>query len=117
MVQLPTFNNRSSMECKNSALCIVDKLAIQSDIEHSYVEPYYPISGDAASGGPIEFHIEGNTEDCIDCNDLYIYLKYKILKADDKDIVSVTDKIGVSNLPLASLFRGIRLVVMGDRAD
>ena len=106
------------MECKNSALCIFDKQPIQTDIERSYVEPYYPISGANSSGsGPIEFHIEGNTEDYIDCNDIYIYVKYKITKSDGTDIVKGTDKVGVTNLPLASLFRDVSLVVGAEQIE
>ena len=105
------------MECKNSALCIFDKQPIQTDIERSYVEPYYPISGPSSSGGPLEFHIEGNTEDYIDCNDIYIYLKYQILKAAGGSLVAATDKVAVTNLPLASLFRDVSLVVGAEQIE
>ena len=93
------------MECKNSALCIFDKQPIQTDIEHSYVEPYYPISGANSRGSdPLEFHIEGNTEDYIDCHDIYTYVKYKIVIAAGTDIVSGIDKVDVTNLPRAIIF-------------
>ena len=95
------------MECKNSALCIFDKLPVQTDIERSYVEPYYPISG---LTGPIEFHIEGNTEDYIDCDDIFLYVQYTIIKGTGGKLAA-TDKVAVTNLPLASLFRDVSLVV------
>ena len=84
------------MECKNSALCIFDKLHTQTDIIKSSVTDYFPITS-LSSNGPIEFHIPGNTEDYVDVNDIYLHLKLKVLKADGKAI-EAADKVGLINL-------------------
>ena len=102
------------MECKNSALCIFDGVPVQTDIMRSYVEPYYPISG---LNGPIEFAIEGNTEDYIDSNDIYLYAQYRILKADGTKPTAGTDKVATINLPLASLFKDVSLVVGAEQIE
>ena len=91
------------MECKNSALCIFDKQATQTDIIRNSVIDYFPVTSISA-GGPIEFHIPGSTEDYVDPNDLYIYLKLKVLKADGKPI-DAADKVGLNNLAISSLFK------------
>ena len=97
-----------TLECKNSALCIFDKQPVQTDIVRSYVEPYYPISG---LTGPIEFCIEGNTEDYIDCNDIFLYVQYTITKTDGTKLDATKDKVATINLPIASLFKDVSLVV------
>ena len=98
------------MECKNSALCIFDKQATQTDIIRNSVIDYFPVTSISA-GGPIEFHIPGSTEDYIDPNDLYIYLKVKVLKADGSAIDAAADKVGLNNLAIASLFQDVSLTV------
>ena len=97
------------MECKNSALCIFDRQATQTDIIKSYVSDYFPITSITA-GGPIEFHIPGNTEDYIDLNDIYLHLKVKIVKASGAAI-DAADKTGLINLPISSLFQDVSLTV------
>ena len=103
-----------TLECKNSALCIFDKQPVQTDIVRSYVEPYYPISG---LTGPIEFCIEGNTEDYIDCNDIFLFVQYTITKSDGTKIDAAKDKVATINLPLASLFKDVSLVVGSEQIE
>ena len=97
------------MECKNSALCIFDKLHTQTDIIKSSVTDYFPITS-LSSNGPIEFHIPGNTEDYVDVNDIHLNLKLKVLKATGKNI-EAADKVGLINLPIASLFQDVSLTL------
>ena len=97
------------MECKHSALCIFDKPAVQTDIQRNNVVDYYPISS-IAGGGPIEFHFPGNSEEYIDLNDTKLYLKFKVTRADGKDI-EAADKVGLNNLPIATLFQDVALTV------
>ena len=97
------------MECKNTALCIFDKQPTQTDIIKSYVSDYFPITSISA-GGPIEFHIPGNTEDYVDVNDIFLYLKIKIVKATGAAI-DAADKVGLVNLPICSLFQDVSLTL------
>ena len=97
------------MECKNSALCVFDKPPTQTDIIKNYVTDYFPITS-ISSGGPIEFHIPGNTEDYVDVNDIYLYVKFKVVKGDGSAIAAA-DKVGVNNLPLATLFQDVSLTL------
>ena len=97
------------MEHHSPALMIFDKRGSQSDILKSSSVDYYPISS-LSGGGPIEFHIPGNAEDYIDCNDVMLYLKFKVLKGDGKDITAA-EKVGLNNLPIASLFQDVSLTL------
>ena len=97
------------MECKHSALCIFDKPAVQTDIQRNNVVDYYPISS-ITGGGPIEFHIPGNSEEYIDLNDTKLYLKLKVTQADGSNITAA-DKVGLNNLPIATLFQDVALTV------
>ena len=97
------------MECKSTALCIFDKQATQTDIIKSYVSDYFPITS-ISTGGPIEFHIPGNTEDYVDVNDIYLYVKFKVLKSNGT-VIDDADKVGVVNLPICSLFQDVSLTL------
>lgn len=98
------------MEVKNSALCLFDKPAVQTDILKNQVVDYYPLTN-VSAGGPIEFTIPGSSEEYIDVNDINIYILAKITKADGKAIATATDKVGLNNLPIATLFQDVSLMV------
>ena len=98
------------MECKNSALCIFDKSPTQTDIIKSYVSDYFPVTS-IATGGPIEFHIPGNTEDYVDVNDIYLHVKFKVLETDGTAIDVATGKLSLANLPIGSLFQDVSLTL------
>lgn len=82
---------------------------MQTDYQKSIVVEYYPIST-LGTGGPIEFHIPGNTEDYIDVNDISLYLKFKVLRSDGK-VITDKDKVGLVNLPISSLFQDVALTI------
>lgn len=97
------------MNCKNSALCIFDKQHTQTDIVKNYTVDYYPVTS-ISSGGPIEFHVPGNTEDYIDVNDIYLHLKIKVTKANGRPIAAA-DKVGLNNLAISTLFQDVSLTI------
>ena len=97
------------MDVKNSVLCIFDKPAVQTDIQQNHTTDYYPVSN-ISSGGPIEFHVPGSTEEYIDVNDIQLYILANITKADGTDI-DAADNVGLANLPIASLFQDVSLTV------
>ena len=97
------------MECRNSSLCVFDKQHTQTDVIKSYVSDYYPITS-ISSNGPIEFHVPGNTEDYTYVNDVYLHIKLKVTKANGKAIES-TDKVGLNNLAIATLFQDVSLTL------
>lgn len=97
------------MEYHSQALCVFDRPGSQTDILKSSVVDYYPLSS-LGSGGPIEFQIPGNADDYIDCNDISLYVRFKVLKADGTRIAD-TDKVGLTNLPIASLFQDVSLTL------
>ena len=98
------------MECKNSALCIFDKPPTQTDVIKSYVSDYFPVTSITA-GGPIEFHIPGNTEDYVDVNDIYLHVKFKVVKSDGSAITAAASKVGLNNLAICSLFQDVSLTL------
>ena len=97
------------MDCKNSALCIFDEPDLQTDVIKNGITDYYPITS-ISSGGPIEFHIPGNSEEYIDTNDINLHIKFKVTKADGTDIAG-GDKVGLNNLAIASLFKDVILTL------
>ena len=97
------------MEYRSPSLCIFDKPGTQTDVLKSSVVDYYPVSS-IGSGGPIEFHIPGNADDYVDCNDVSLYVKFKVLKADGKAITAA-DKVGLNNLGIATLFQDVSLIL------
>ena len=97
------------MDCKHSSLCVFDKPAVQTDILRNNVVDYYPVSN-LSSGGPIEFHIPGNSEEYIDLNDISLYCKLKLLKSDGSSIED-KDKVALNNLPIGCLFQDVSLTV------
>lgn len=97
------------MDCKHSSLCIFDKQSVQTDIQRNNVVDYYPVSS-LSSGGPIEFHIPGSSEEYIDLNDTTVYLKLRIIRGDGKAI-DATDRVALNNLPISTLFQDVALTV------
>ena len=102
------------MECKNSSLCLFDQQAVQSDILSSQVVDYHPRT--AENAGPIEFVIPGSTEEYIDLSYAMLDVRFKILKADGKDIED-KDLVGPNNGPLATLFRDVSLSIAGQQVE
>ena len=100
------------MNCKLAPLCIFDKPPVQTDILKNNIVDYYPLSS-VSSGGPIEFHIPGNGEDYIDVNDINLYLKVNITRADGKAIDQAVDKVAPNNLAIATFFQDVSLM-LGD---
>ena len=97
------------MECKNSSLCLFDQLPVQTDIIKYNIVDYFPVTS-ISSGGPIEFHIPGNSEEYIDCNDINLSLKIKVTKGAGADI-EATDKVGLNNLAISTLFQDVTLTI------
>ena len=97
------------MEHRSSSLCVFDKPGTQTDILKSTTIDYYPLSS-IGDGGPIEFYIPGNGDDYVDLNDISLYVRFKVLKSDGKPITAA-DKVGLNNLPIASLFQDVSLMV------
>ncbi|MEL6930968.1 MAG: hypothetical protein AAFO95_20430, partial [Cyanobacteria bacterium J06600_6] len=97
------------MEVKNSALCIFDQPAVQTDIVKNILTDYFPLTS-VSTSGPIEFYIPGSSEEYIDVNDINIYILAKVIKADGSAI-DVADKVGLNNLPIATLFQDVSLMV------
>lgn len=102
------------MECKNSSFCLFDKQAVQTDILSSQIVDYHPRT--AENAGPIEFVIPGSTDDYIDLSYAMIDVKFKILLADGSAIED-KHKVGLNNLPLATLFRDVTLTIAGQQVE
>lgn len=99
------------MECKNSAFCLFDHQAVQTDILSSKIVDYHPRT--AENAGPIEFVIPGSSDEYIDLSYAMIDVRFKILQLDGKDI-EAPHKVGPNNLPIATLFRDVSLTI-GDQ--
>ena len=96
------------MEVKNSSLCLFDKPGVQTDFISNYRKQYFPLNT-LDTEGPIEFRIEGNADEYIDVNDIQLYVRAKVVKADGKAYDTSKEKVGLTNLPIASFFRDVTL--------
>lgn len=107
------------MEVKNSNLCIFDKQPVQTDILRTTTAEYFPVTS-LDSGGPIEFVIPGNGSDYIDCSKIFLEVHIKVTKGAGS-VIEATDKVGLNNLAIATLFRDVsfeisnKLVEGGDQ--
>jgi hypothetical protein len=63
-----------------------------------------------SGGGPIEFFIPGSSDEYIDLNDTMLYLRGKVHK-EDKTNLTAGALIAFSNVPLASLFSDVSVVI------
>ena len=97
--------------CVNSALCLFDSPPVQTDIISSKIVDYHPITNIAGNDIPIHFEITGNPEEYIDCQSIDLEIKVKITKPDGSKIDSTTDKVGLTNLAMASLFQDVTLTL------
>ena len=91
------------MECKNSSLCIFDKPGVLTDIQFSNVVDYYP-QNTLTPNGPLEFIINGSSEEYLDLNNTSLYVAFKILHEDGTDIDQTKDVVGLNNLAISTLF-------------
>ena len=93
----------------NSSLTLFDEQTVQTDTIKYSIANYFPQTS-LTSGGPIEFDIGGNTEDYIDVNDINLHLKFTITKQDGTAIED-TDKVGLNNLAMSTLFKDVLLTL------
>ena len=81
------------------------------DIISSKIVDYHPITNIAGNDIPIHFEVTGSPDEYIDCQSIDLELKVKITKTDGTDIDSKTDKVGLTNLAIASLFQDVSLTL------
>ena len=96
------FVHPQSCECVKSELDIFIVPPTQTSIESGSTVEYNPIAS-IADGTPIEFSITGGGQDYIDLSNTELYVKVKVLRADNTPITA-TDQVGPINLLLHSLF-------------
>ena len=96
------FVHPQSCECVKSELDIFMVPPTQTSIESGSTVEYNPIAS-IADGTPIEFSITGGGQDYIDLSNTELYVKVKVLRADNTPITN-TDQVGPVNLLLHSLF-------------
>ena len=92
----------------NSGLMLFDKPVISTDIEQSHFVDYYPIS--SLQSGPIEFYIPGGNEEYVDCNDIYLQVRFKVVNKDGKPLKAVAE-VATVNSALSSLFQDVRVLL------
>jgi len=110
------------MQSINSALCFFDSPPHQTDIISSTIVDIVPTTNIDGNQQPIQFDIPANPQDYIDCQSIDLELCIQIKKTDGTNIDSSKDKVGLANLPIASLFSDVYLILNdkqiegGDRA-
>lgn len=99
------------MQSRNSSLMLFDPKPIQTDVkEYTDVTITSTTDPKANPTSPIEFVIPGNAKTYLDLVQTYLYLKVKVTKGDGTK-VEAADKVGLTNLPMASLFSDVYLSV------
>lgn len=102
------------MECRNSNFCLFDKQAVQTDVLGYQIVDYHPRT--AENSGPIEFLIPASSEDYIDLSYAMLDMRFKILQADGSAITP-KHKVGLNNLPLATMFRDVTLSINDQQVE
>ena len=96
------FVHPQSCECVKSELDIFIVPPTQTSIESGSTVEYNPIAS-IADGTLIKFSITGGGQDYIDLSNTELYVKLKVLRADNTPITD-TDQVGPINLLLHLLF-------------
>lgn len=100
---MSVLNKEEFTEGVPSELSLFDLPPTQTAVTEIYNQEVRPIS-QLSGDGPIEFRISGqNSLDYIDLAGSQLYVKLKVKKADNSDLVG-TDKVGPVNLFLQALF-------------
>lgn len=98
------------MQCKNSSLCIFDKPGVLTDIQFSSAVDYYP-HNTLTHTGPLEFIINGSSEEYLDLSKTALYVAFKVLHEDGTDVDQTKDKVALNNLSIATLFSDASLKI------
>ena len=109
------FVHPQSCECVKSELDIFIVPPTQTSIESGSTVEYNPIAS-IADGTPIEFSITGGGQDYIDLSNTELYVKVKVLRADNTPITA-TDPVGPINLLLHSLFSEVDISLNDTRGN
>ena len=96
-------------ECGKSELGLFDPRPVQTSMERGAYVDIHPLTS-PSGGGPIEFFIPSTSDEYIDLNDTMFYVRGKVKKEDKTDLPD-TALIALSNIPLASLFADVSVVI------
>jgi len=98
------------MECAKSEFDYFLPLPTQTSIIRATYREYAPIAA-LTHGAPIEIYVE-RSDNYLDLNKSYLYVKCKITKPDGTNLAAA-DRVGPVNLTLHSLFSNIDLELCG----
>jgi len=93
--------------CSKEELELFKGRDIQTVMEKSSYADIYPLNN-VSSSGPIEFLIQGSTDEYLDLNDTHLLIKYHVTIGDDAP-VTATDNVAPINNFLNSMFADISL--------
>ena len=96
-------------ECGKSELGLFDPRPVQTSMERGIFVDVHPLAS-PSGGGPIEFFIPSSSDEYIDLNDTMLYIRGKVRK-EDKTNLTQNALIALSNVPLASLFSDVSVVI------
>jgi hypothetical protein len=96
--------------CKKSELEIFSQRPVQTDIEGWNFTKIYPLNNVKNSTGPIEFFIQGSSEDYIDLDNTLLCMKVKVTKSDGKALANA-DKVFPVNNWMHSLFSDVTCIL------
>ena len=99
--------HRDSCECSKTELDMFAMPPTMITMQEAQWVEHHPISS-LTSSAPIEFEIKGQTEEYIDLNNSYLYLKVKVLRTDDS-MVENDDRVAPVNNFMHALFNEVDL--------
>ena len=99
--------HRDSCECSKTELDMFAMPPTMITMQEAQWVEHHPISS-LTSTAPIEFEIKGQTEDYIDLNNSYLYLKVKVQTKDGHD-VGDNDRVAPVNNFMHALFNEVDL--------
>ena len=97
------------LEGHPSALALFAPRPVQTAIKRTELEDYIPIAP-ITQGSPMTFTVSETGVEYLDVSKTKLYVKMKITHKNG-DPVTELDKVGLSNLPLHSLFKQMDLLL------
>ena len=105
------FVHENSCECAKSELHLFSIPPTQTSVEMSSFCDYHPLTS-LTDDTPIEFEIGGTGEDYIDFGNTFLYLKFKLTRADGSDL-QADDVVAPTNYFLHGLFSHVDISLNG----
>ena len=100
----------SDCPCTKSELQLFEGRPVQTVLEHAQWVDVHPLNNVSSGNAPIEFSINSSPDEYLDLNDMMLYLRCKVVKADGSDVATAEASTAAPvNNWMHSLFSDVKL--------